>query len=58
MRHVRVERLNAARKVLVRIVQAREDGRKFVPVILELERHISAETDVKDVLARILNEAA
>ena len=53
-----MERLHAARKVLVRIVQAREDGRKFVPVILELERHISAETDVKDVLARILNEAA
>lgn len=56
--NVRMEKLKAARKVLVRIVQAREDGANFLPVILELERHIAAEADLRDDLKRILNEAA
>lgn len=55
---VRMEKLKAARKVLVRIVQAREDGANFLPVILELERHIAAEAELRDDLTRILNEAA
>ena len=46
-----MEKLNSARKVLVRIVQTREDGVKFVPVILELERHIAAETGLSDDFA-------
>ncbi|MFP4405672.1 hypothetical protein [Rhodosalinus sp.] len=53
-----MEKLKAARKVLVRIVQARDDGGRFLPLILELERHITAEADLRDDLARILNEAA
>ena len=56
--NVRMEKLKAARKVLVQIVQAREDGANFLPVILELERHIVAEADLRDDLTRILNEAA
>ena len=55
---VTVEKLRAARKVLVRIVQAREDGARFVPVILEFERRIAAEADLSDDLARIMSEAA
>lgn len=55
---VRMEKLKRARKVLVRIVQARKDGAKFVPLILEIERHIAAERGLSDDLARILNEAA
>lgn len=55
--NVRMEKFNAARKVLVRIVQAREDGANFLPVILELERHIAAEKGLSGDLARILNEA-
>lgn len=54
----RIKKLDFARKVLVRIVQAREDGVKFIPVILELERHIAAETGLSNDLARILEEAA
>ena len=53
-----VERLKSARKTLVRIVQARQDGARFVPVILELERKIAKMTDLNDELARIMNEAA
>lgn len=56
--NIRTERLNAARKVLVRIVQARQDGAKFLPVILELERQIANEKGLSGDLARILNEAS
>ena len=55
---VTVERMKTARKVLVRIVQAREDGARFVPIILELERHIAAAANLNDDLTRILSEAA
>jgi hypothetical protein len=53
-----LERLKAARKVVVRIVQAREDRAKFVPIILELERQIAAQVDLSDELSRIMGEAA
>lgn len=56
--NVRMEKLNAARKVMVRIVQAREDGANFLPVILQLERCIATETGLSGDLARILGEAA
>ncbi|MDX5411446.1 MAG: hypothetical protein LPK02_00155 [Rhodobacterales bacterium] len=52
-----LERLKAARRVMVRIVQAREDRAKFVPIILELERRIAAQVDLNDDLARIMSEA-
>ena len=55
--NITVQRLSAARKVLVRIIQAREDGAKFVPLVLELERRISVAANVDDVLARVLIEA-
>ena len=51
-------RLKAARRVMVRIVQARQDRKKFVPIILELERQIAAQTDLGDDLARIMGEVA
>ena len=53
-----LERLRAARKIVVRIVQTREDGAKFLPIILELERHIAAAANLGDELARIMNECA
>ena len=53
-----LERLRAARKIVVRIVQTREDGAKFLPIILELERHIAAASNLGDELARIMNERA
>lgn len=53
-----LERLKAARRVMVGIVQAREDRVKFVPIILELERQIAAQADLNDDLARIMSEAA
>ena len=56
--NVSVEKLRASRKVMVRIVQAREDGAKFVPVILEIERRVAAEADLSNDLARIMSEAA
>ncbi len=55
---VTVERLKAARRVMVRIVQAREDRAKFIPIILELERQIAAQADLDDDLTRIMSEAA
>lgn len=55
--NITVQRLSAARKVLVRIIQAREDGAKFVPLVLELEPRISVAANVDDVLARVLIEA-
>ena len=53
-----LERLKAARRVMVRIVQAREDRAKFVPIIVELERQIAAQADLNEDLARIMGEAA
>lgn len=53
-----LERLKAARRVMVDIVHAREDRAKFVAVILELERQIAAQTDLNDDLARIVREVA
>ena len=53
-----LERLRAARKIVVRIVQTREDGAKFLPIILELERHIAAATNLDGELTRIMNERA
>ncbi|MCF7698722.1 hypothetical protein [Loktanella sp. M215] len=43
-------RLEAARRVMVRIVQAREDRAKFVPIVLEIERQIAAQTDLSELL--------
>ncbi|SLN70909.1 hypothetical protein [Roseisalinus antarcticus] len=56
--NVTLERLMAARRARVRIVQAREDRAKFVPIILEFERQIAAQADLNDDLARIMGEAA
>lgn len=53
-----LERLKAARRVMVDIVHAREDRAKFVAVILELERQIAAQADLNDDLARIMREVA
>lgn len=53
-----LEKLKTARKVMVRLVQAREDREKFIPIILDLERQIAAQANLEDDLARILNEAA
>ena len=55
--NISMEKLNNARKVLVRIVQARADGAKFMPAILELERQIAEKTGLNNDLARILSEA-
>ena len=52
-----LEKLKTARQVMVRVVKAREDRAKFLPIILELERQIAAQVDIKDELARILSEA-
>lgn len=51
-----LEKLKAARKVMVRVVQAREDREKFLPIIRELERQVASQADLKDDLARILIE--
>lgn len=53
-----VENLQSARRVIVRIVQAREDGTKFMPVVLALERYIAEAQGLTDDLERILAEAA
>jgi len=52
-----VEELEAARKVIVRIVQARDDGAKYVPIVLALERFIAERQGLSDDLTRILGEA-
>ena len=52
------EKLQAARKAMIRIVQVRPDGKKFVPIVLELERQIAANTNIDSELARIMMEAA
>lgn len=55
---VTVEKLEAARQVTVRVIQAREDRAKFVPISLELERQIATQDGLSERLARILGEAA
>ncbi|WP_176249759.1 hypothetical protein [Sulfitobacter sp. HGT1] len=54
----KVEKFKAARRVMVRIVKAREDRAKFIPIILELERQIAAQANLDDELTRIMSEAA
>ncbi|WP_163848066.1 hypothetical protein [Pseudooceanicola aestuarii] len=51
-----VEDLQAARKVIVRIVQAREDGKQYMPIVLALERVIAETRGLSNDLARILDE--
>lgn len=53
-----IEDLQAARKILVRIVQAREDGSKFVPFVLALEKYLAKSQGIEDDLNRILAEIA
>tara|TARA_R100000687_G_scaffold72741_1_gene63029 strand:+ start:3382 stop:3555 length:174 start_codon:yes stop_codon:yes gene_type:complete len=53
-----VEDLQAARKVIVRIIQAREDGDKYLPIVLALERTIAERRGLTNDLARILAEVA
>jgi hypothetical protein len=53
-----LEDLQAARRTIVRIVQARDDGPKYVPIILALERCIAERQGLRDDLARILDEVA
>jgi hypothetical protein len=54
----KVQRLEAARGVMVRVVQARDDRSIFIPIVRALERQIENQSDLNDVLARIMNEAA
>ena len=53
-----IEKLRAARKAMVRIVQTRTDGADFLPIVLELERQIAAGANMNSELARIMSEAA
>lgn len=53
-----VAELRVARETLLRIVKARQDGARFVPLVLRLEREIAARADMDDAYRRILNEAA
>tara|TARA_R110000787_G_scaffold156791_4_gene270736 strand:+ start:188 stop:373 length:186 start_codon:yes stop_codon:yes gene_type:complete len=52
------EKLQAARKAMIQIVQARPDGKKFVPIVLELERQIAANKNIDSDFARIMSEVA
>ncbi|XDA98102.1 hypothetical protein AB1M95_18715 [Sulfitobacter sp. LCG007] len=55
---VSVENLQRARKAMIRIVQARPDGRDFVPFVLRLERQIAANANIDTELARIMMESS
>lgn len=56
--NVSIKPLQAARKVAVKIVQARPDGARYLPLVLELERQIAQAANVDDELARIMAEVA
>ncbi|WP_370160460.1 hypothetical protein [Limimaricola soesokkakensis] len=51
-----LEKLRTARKAVVKIVQARPDGARYLPMVLELERQIAQATNIGDELARIMAE--
>ncbi len=54
---VTVEKLKAARRVMVRIVHAREDRAKFIPIILELEpRNAGKSTQPRAKISVAANE--
>jgi translation initiation factor 1 (eIF-1/SUI1) len=53
-----VQRLEKAMETMVNIISKRKDGRKFVPVVLRLEREIAALRDEDQEFKRILNLAA
>ena len=53
-----IERLTAARAPLVRIVKSRDDGARYIPLVLSLEREIAAMQTQTDRYQRILAEAA
>jgi len=58
MMGIPIERLTAARATLVRIVKSRDDGARYIPLILRLEREIEAMQTQTDHYQRILAEAA
>ena len=49
-----VKRLERAVETMVNIISNREDGRKFVPVVLRLEQEIAARRDEDQEFKRIL----
>jgi hypothetical protein len=53
-----IDRLQAAREALVRIVKTREDGRRYVPIVLRIEQEIAAGKELADDYLRIISEAA
>ena len=53
-----VRRLERAKETMVNIVSNRKDGRKFVPVVLRLEREIAALRDEDQEFERILKLAS
>jgi hypothetical protein len=53
-----IERLTAARAPLQRIVKSRDDGARYIPLVLGLEREIAAMQTQTDRYQRILAEAA
>lgn len=56
--NVSIEKLQAARKAMVRIIQSRTDGADYLCIVLELERQIASAANENTELARILSEAA
>lgn len=54
----KIEDLNARRAILVRIIKARSDGSRYVPLVLRLEKEIEALEANTDHYLRIMNEAA
>lgn len=53
-----VEQLKAGRAILAGIIKARADGKRYVPLVLKLEKEIEALEAHTDHYQRILNEAA
>ncbi len=55
---VSIERLTQARETMLRVVRERPDGRRYIPLVLHLEREIAALRGLDDDYARILRDAA
>lgn len=53
-----IDQLRARRAALVRIVQGRPDGIRYVPLVLRLEKEIEALEVSTDDYQRIMNETA
>ena len=53
-----LEKLRAARKVVVKIMQARQDRARYLPLVRELDRQIAQAANIDEELARIMAEVA